>query len=90
MKLETRAFALAAGAAAAILFLLCALAVAIAPAATTAFAGELIHADLSGLSRNLTFATFVIGLIAWPVGTALSFWLVAAVYNRLTDRPVAG
>ena len=90
MRLDTRAFGLAAGAAAAILFLVCALAVAVAPDATTAFAGDLIHADLSGIARNLTLTTFVIGLVAWPVGTALSFWFVAALYNRLTDRPAAG
>jgi hypothetical protein len=90
MRLDTRAFGLAAGAVAAVLFLLCALAVAIAPEVTTAFAGDLIHADLSGIARNLTFATFVVGLVAWPVGTALSFWFVAVVYNQLTDRPAAG
>ena len=59
MKLDARAFGLAAGMTAAALFVLCALAVAIAPGATTAFAGYLIHTDLSGLSRSLTFGTFV-------------------------------
>lgn len=39
MKLDARAFGLAAGATAAVLFLVCALAVAIAAGPTTAFAG---------------------------------------------------
>lgn len=88
MRLDTRAFALAAGATAAILFLTCALAVAIAPGATTAFAGALIHADLSAMTRTLTLTTFVIGLVAWPVGAALAFWVAAVVYNRLAGRPI--
>jgi 2TM family of unknown function (DUF5676) len=83
MKLDARAFGLAAGTTAAALFLLCALAVAIAPGATTTFAGYMIHADLSGLSRSLTFGTFVGGLAFWGLGTAVTFWLVAAIYNRL-------
>jgi len=83
MRLDTRAFGLAAGATAAALFILCAVAVAIAPGATTAFAGYMIHTDLSELSRSLTFGNFVGGLVCWALGTGLTFWLVAALYNRL-------
>ena len=83
MRIDARAFGVAAGATAAVLFIICALAVAIAPGPTTAFAGYLIHMDLSGMSRSLTFGSFVAGLICWTVGTALTFGLVAAVYNRL-------
>lgn len=88
MRLDTRAFALAAGAAAAILFTLCALAVAIAPDPTTAFFGYLVHMDLSGLARTLTFGSFVGGLLAWTIGTALTFGLAATIYNRLI-RPAS-
>lgn len=84
MRLDARAFGVAAGATATVLFIFCALAVAIAPGPTTAFAGYLIHTDLSGMSRSLTFGSFVGGLICWAVGSALTFWLVAAIYNRLT------
>ena len=83
MRLNARAFGLAGGATAGLLFVLCALAVAIAPEATTAFAGRLIHVDLSGVNRNLTFGTFVSGLICWTVGTGLTFWFMGLVYNRL-------
>ena len=83
MRLDARAFGLAAGATAAVLFTIRALAVAIAPGPTTAFAGYLIHMDLSGMSRSLTFGSFVGGLICWAVGTSLTFGLVAVVYNRL-------
>lgn len=84
MKLDARAFGLAAGATAAALFIICAVAVAIAPGPTTAFAGYLIHADLSQVSRSLTFGNFVGGLVCWALGTGLTFWLVAAIYNRLS------
>ena len=83
MRLDTRAFAIAAGATAAVLFTICALAVAIAPGPTTAMFSYLVHMDLSALPRTLTFGSFVGGLICWTLGTALTFGLVATIYNRL-------
>ena len=79
MKLDARAFGLAAGLTAGALFVICAIAVAIAPEATTAFAGHLIHVDLSGLSRSLTLGNFVGGLVCWTAGTALAFWFIGGV-----------
>lgn len=89
MRLDARAFALAAGFTAALLFVICALGVAIAPGATTAFAGMLIHADLSGIIRTLTFGTFVGGLICWTLGTTLAFWFMGVAYNRLAGIRLA-
>lgn len=83
MKLDARAFGLAAGLMAGALFIACAFAVSIAPEGTTAFAGYLIHADLSGIRRALTLGNFVGGLVCWTAGTALAFWFMGAVYNRL-------
>jgi hypothetical protein len=88
MRLDARAFGLAAGCTAALLFVICALGVAIAPAATTAFAGMLIHADLTGITRTLTFTTLVGGLICWTIGTTLVFWTMGVVYNRLAGVKV--
>ena len=82
MRLELRAFAFAGGLTAAVLFTVCAVAVAVAPEATTAFAGSLIHADLSGIMRTLTWGNFVLGLVVWTGGTALVFGSIAAAYNR--------
>lgn len=83
MRLDTRAFAIAAGMAAALLFTLCAAAVAISPDATTAFFGYIVHLDVSGMRRELTVASFIVGLIAWTLGTALTFGFAAMMYNRL-------
>jgi 2TM family of unknown function (DUF5676) len=88
MSLNTRAFGLAGGLTAAVLFVLCAAAVAVAPNATTAFAGYLIHTDVSALSRTLTWGNFFGGLVAWTVGTAMTFALAAWFYNRLLTRTV--
>jgi hypothetical protein len=86
MRLDAFAFGLAAGVTAAVLFVVCALAVAIAPDATTTLAGNLIHLDVSGMTRTLTFGNFLGGLAAWWVGTTLTCWLVGTIYNRLAGR----
>jgi hypothetical protein len=86
MRLDPRAFGLSAGMVAAILFILCALGVWLAPEATTAMFGTLIHADLSGITRTLTLGSFVVGLVCWTVGTAVTFAVVASFYNRLTAK----
>jgi hypothetical protein len=86
MRLDVRGFALAGGITAALLFGTCAFAVALAPDATTAFAGDLIHTDLSGFQRTLTWGSFFRGLVSWTIGTALVFALVAWTYNRVAPR----
>jgi hypothetical protein len=83
MRLDARAFGLAAGVTAGLLFIFCAIAVALAPGSTTAFAGYLIHVDLTGIARTLTFGSFVGGLVAWTIGTTVTFWVSALIYNRL-------
>jgi len=87
MRLDIRAYGLAAATTAAVLFIICAVAVWLAPVTTTAFFGAIIHADLSGLARRLTPATFCLGLLVWTVGTGLAFGLAAWVYNRLAAAP---
>lgn len=83
IRLDARAFGYSAGLIAAGLFVLCAVAVWLAPAATTALFGVLIHADLSAIARTLTLGSFCAGLIAWTLGTGLTFGLLAGAYNRL-------
>lgn len=87
-QLDARAFGLAAGAVAAVLVIACSLAVAVAPDATTAFAGYVIHVDLTGFSRTLTWSSFLGGLLFWTIGTAVVFAAAGALYNRFARRMI--
>jgi hypothetical protein len=83
MRLDARAFGVAAGVTAGVVFIVCSLAVAIAPGPATAFASYLVHMDLSGLPRTLTLRSFLGGLVAWTLGTGLMLGFAAWVYDRL-------
>lgn len=87
MRLEPRAFGLAAGIVAMVLFVICATAVALAPDFTTAAGGFLFHADLSSFTRSVSWSNFVGGLLGWTVGTAAISALTAVLYNRLVGAP---
>ncbi len=86
MKLNVWAFGVAVGTAIAAAFTICAFFVALAPEATAAFIGYLLHINLSGLSRPITLAVYVAGVLAVGIWTAL--WAVAAakLYNLLVGR----
>ena len=86
--IDARAFGAAAGVVAAALVIICSLAIAIAPDATTAFAGYIIHADLSTLGRTLTWGNFIGGLLFWSFGSALVFGTAGRLYNRFSSNAV--
>ena len=54
-----------------------------APRETTKVAGYLIHMDLSGFSRTLTWGSFFGGLVGWTLITGVVFGVMAMLYNRL-------
>lgn len=85
MRLDPKAFGLAAGIVAVVLFVICGVGIALAPDFTTAMGGFLLHADLSSFSRSLTWGNFIGGLLGWGVGTVLVFSLVAVLYNWLSS-----
>ena len=86
MRLDARAFGLAAGFVAAVLFTICSLAVAVVPDQTTALGSYLTHMDLSAMTRTMTFGRFIGGLVLWTLGTGSTFAGVAAIYNRVVSR----
>ena len=86
MRLDSRAFGLAAGAMAAVLFTVCAFAVAVAPAWTTGLASALLHLDLSGMARTITWVSFFMGLACWAIVIGLTFAAVGGLYNRFHAR----
>ena len=89
MRIDSRAFGLAAGMVSGALFTLCAVAVAIAPVWTTSVAGFLLHVDLSGVARTLTWGSFFGGLLCWSILVGLVFASLGGLYNRFLGRAVA-
>jgi hypothetical protein len=81
MKLNIWAFALAVGIVTAAAFTICAFFVAVAPEATAAFLGYLFHINLSGLTRSITWASYVAGVLAVGIWTALWAAAAAKLYN---------
>ena len=43
----------------------------------------LIHADLTGIARPLTWGSFVTGLVFWTIVPAAVMAAACAIYNRL-------
>lgn len=90
MRINSKALALASGLVAATTFSICALAVALAPGATMTFLGWVLHLDLSGMARTLTFSSFCGGLLLFSAFIAACTGTTAALYNRLAaGRAVA-
>ena len=83
MRLDPRAFGWAAGTVAVTLFLICSLAVALAPETTAAVGGFLLHVDLQGFTRSLTWTNFVGGVLGWGIFATVVSSLLAVLYNRL-------
>lgn len=83
-RLDSRAFGVAAGTIAALISGVCAIAVLIAPGSSKAFFGYLIHTSLADLTVNVTFASFVAGVIGWGLIFGLAFSAAAGLYNRFS------
>lgn len=81
MKLNVWAFGSAVGIAVAVGFTICAFFVAVAPDATAAFIGYLLHINLAGLSRPITWASYFAGVLAVGLWTALWAAAAAKIYN---------
>ncbi|HEX5608426.1 MAG TPA: DUF5676 family membrane protein [Candidatus Binatia bacterium] len=86
MKLDVRGFSIAVGSVIAAAFSVCAFFVAVAPEATAAIIGYLLHINLSGLTRTLTWPSYVAGMLAIGIWTGLWAAVVAKLYNMLTLR----
>lgn len=86
MKLNIWPFSYSAGIVTAAAFTICAFFIAVAPQATAAFIGYLLHIDLSGLTRPITWASYVAGVLAVGVWTALWAAAAAKLYNFSISR----
>ena len=83
MRINARRLGLAAAESAAVSYVICALAVALVPGGTNAVFSYVMHADLSGLARTVTWDSFVVGLLLFSAGVGLLVWLAARFYNAL-------
>jgi predicted anti-sigma-YlaC factor YlaD len=86
MKLKVSAFGFAVGLAVAASFTICAFFVAIAPEATAATIGYLLHINLSGLTRAITWPSYIAGVVALGLWTALWAAVAAKIYNSVSAK----
>jgi predicted anti-sigma-YlaC factor YlaD len=85
MKLSVRGFSIAVGIVIAAAFSICAFFVAVAPEATAAFL-YLLHINVAGLTRPLSWPSYFAGVLAVGVWTGLWAAVVAGLYNFLISR----
>jgi len=81
MKLNVWPFSLSVGAVTAVAFAICAFFVALAPEATAALFSYLLHIDLTGLVRKLTWESFFAGLFGVSITMAIGAAATAWIYN---------
>jgi uncharacterized protein DUF5676 len=86
MKLNVWPFGFAVGIAIAAAFTICAFFVAIAPETTAATIGYLLHIDLSGISRPISWPSYIAGVLAIGVWTGLWAAAAAGIYNSTISK----
>jgi len=83
MKFKVWSFGFAVGIAVAAAFTICAFLVAIAPEATAQTIGYLLHTNLSGLTPAVTWPSYIAGVLAVGIWSALWAAIAARIYNSL-------
>ncbi len=83
MKCDANRLFVATAGAFAIIWIICSALVAILPGQMLGMSGHMIHADFAAMSWTLTWAGFVIGLVAWSVSAGITAWLIGTIYNKL-------
>ncbi|MDP2604542.1 MAG: DUF5676 family membrane protein [Deltaproteobacteria bacterium] len=86
MKLEISSFGLAAGIVVAIAFTLCPAFVAVAPEATAEFIGYLLHINIAGLTRPISWVSYFAGVLGLGIWTGLWAAVAAKLYNLLSIK----
>ena len=81
MKLKASAFGLAVAIVVAASFTVCSFFVAIAPEATAELIGYLLHINLAGLSRSISWASYFAGVVGLGIWTGLWASAAAKIYN---------
>jgi 2TM family of unknown function (DUF5676) len=83
MKVKVPAFGLAVGFVVSAAFTICSLFVAVAPEATAEFIGYLLHIDIAGLTRPISWVSYFAGVLGLGIWTGLWAAAAAKLYNLL-------
>jgi hypothetical protein len=83
MRTNIRALGFASGLIAAATFAVCGLLVAVAPGATSSFFGWVLHIDLSGLLRPISWSNFIAGLVVFSAFIGICVAATAWLYRKL-------
>ncbi|PSB40706.1 hypothetical protein C7B67_27785 [filamentous cyanobacterium Phorm 6] len=86
LKLSVRSLFLATAIITGIAYLICILFMTVAPQATMTLFSYVLHLNLSGITPNVTWGSFIVGLLFWSVGIGLYAAFVARLYNKLPVR----
>lgn len=84
MRIKSLPLGVAAAAVIAIAFGICGLFFTIAPGPTSAFVGWVMHVDVTTLTRPVSAANLLAGIVLFGAYVGLLVGLIAALYNRLT------
>lgn len=82
LRLSTRSLFLATVINTGIAYLICVLFLTVAPQATMTFFSYVLHANLTGIIRSITWVSFIVSLLVCSVSTGLYAALVARSYNK--------
>ncbi|WP_071882435.1 DUF5676 family membrane protein [Stanieria cyanosphaera] len=85
-RLRMRSLFIATAVMSAVAYTICVVFIVLAPQATIGFFGYILHADLSNIARSVSFGSFIVGLLAWSLGTGLYAALIARLYNQISSR----
>ncbi len=83
MKIDALKFGIATAIVFALAWVVCSLFVFSMPLRMMQMSGDMVHADLGGMSWNLGWTGFIYGLVAWSVVAGIIGWGISAIYNRL-------
>ena len=86
LRLSGRSLFFATAITSGVTYLVCVLYLTVAPQETTAFFSYVLHVNLSGIIRRVTWGSFIVGFLVWSMGTGLYAAVVARLYNKLPMR----
>ena len=86
MKLDVRAFGLAVGIVVAAAFTICSFFVAVTPEATAELIGYMLHVNLAGLTRAISWTNYFAGVVGIGIWTALWGAAIAKIYNLCVSK----